>query len=320
MADEDNRLAMKPTYRSLLGETSEGAPLSINRAPAPELSPWIARVYATDVRMEPDQVIESCILYDTSALRVLLEGDLFFDTRDGPQEYKRCALYFGPQSKRMRTRVKGSFATVSLALKPGAANTLKGPTPIESLDRIIPYDSLYDEEWCRDDVMLNWFDRADPPEKWMRITEKLFAQLLEYSGAQPPDPIIAAFDRAAFADPNLSINEFAEQHHISVRQLERVIKAAFGLTPKHVLRRARVLDMAAHLRGVADDEEAAELALRYYDQSHLNREFMFFFGMTPTQLARTPLPFLTLALEMRQSRRLEVLGRNHPGTLPPWRR
>ena len=78
--------------------------------------------------------------------------------------------------------------------------------------------------------------------------------------------------------------------------------------------------MAAHLRGVADDAEAADMALRFYDQSHLNREFVKFFGMTPAQFARTPQPFLTLTLEARQSRRLEVLGRNHPGMLPPWRR
>lgn len=320
MADEDNRPEMTPALRSMLGHTSEGEPLSNNRAPAPELSPWIARVYATQVKMAPDQMISCGLLADTAVLRILIDGDWWVKTRDGPFEFKHRALYFGPQSKRMPARVKGSFATVSVAMKPGAALALSGPTPLESLDRAIPYDGLYDADWCRSDIILSWFDRNDPPEKWLRVAEKLFAQLLEYSGAQPPDPIVAAFDKAAFVDPNLAINEFAEEHGISVRQLERIIKTNFGLTPKHVLRRARALDMAAHLRGVADDAEAAELALRYYDQSHLNREFVSFFGMTPSQFARTPQPFLTLTLEARQARRLEVLGRNHPGTLPPWRR
>ena len=49
------------------------------------------------------------------------------------------------------------------------------------------------------------------------------------------------------------------------------------------------------------------------------REFKAFFGMTPRQFAVTPQPFMTLTLEARQSRRLEVLGRALPGEVPPWR-
>jgi AraC-like DNA-binding protein len=320
MADENNRAPITPALRSLLGRTSQGEPLSNNRAPAPELAPWIARVYATQVEMEPEQVIDCGLLSDTAVLRVLFKGEWWAETADGTFDFKPSALFFGPQSKRMPARVKGSFATVTVSLKPGAVTALNGPDARETIDRVIPIDGLYPEPWCRSDVLIGWFDPSGPPERWLRVAEKLFEQLIQYTGADEPDPIIAAFDKAAFVDPNLSIADFAEEHDISVRQLERLIKSAFGLTPKFVLRRARALDMAAYLRGVADDTEAAEMALRYYDQSHLNREFVKFFGTTPAQFAKTPQPFMTLSVEARQARRLEVLGRNHPGMLPPWRR
>jgi hypothetical protein len=76
--------------------------------------------------------------------------------------------------------------------------------------------------------------------------------------------------------------------------------------------------MASVLRGVADRDEAEDLALRYYDQSHLIREFTDLFGMSPGQFVSTPLPILTAALETRQARRLEMMERLAPGEIRPW--
>jgi len=76
--------------------------------------------------------------------------------------------------------------------------------------------------------------------------------------------------------------------------------------------------MASYLRGVADSEEGDELALRYYDQSHLIREFTELFGMSPSQFVASPQPILTLALESRQARRLELMERVPPGGARPW--
>src|SRR3546814_11208346 len=90
------------------------------------------------------------------------------------------------------------------------------------------------------------------------------------------------------------------------------------MPPKQVLRRARALDMASHLRGVADLDEGEEMALRYYDESHLIHEFTALFGMSPRQFVKRPQPILTLALESRQARRLEALNRLAPGQTRPW--
>lgn len=102
------------------------------------------------------------------------------------------------------------------------------------------------------------------------------------------------------------------------RRLERCVRRDFGMPPKQVLRRARALDMASHLRGVADHDEAEALSLRYYDQSHLIREFTDLFGMSPRQFVDRPQPLMTLALETRQSRRLEMIERIQPGQIRPW--
>jgi len=39
--------------------------------------------------------------------------------------------------------------------------------------------------------------------------------------------------------------------------------------------------------------------LRYFDQSHLNREFRHFFGMTPGQFEKATTPLFTAGLKLR---------------------
>ena len=116
----------------------------------------------------------------------------------------------------------------------------------------------------------------------------------------------------------MSVSEAAVECGVERRKLERVVNRDFGMPPKQVLRRARALDMASSLRGVADRDEGEEMALRYYDESHLIHEFTELFGMAPRQFAATPQPILTLALESRQARRLEALRRIEPGQSRPW--
>ncbi|MFL0355349.1 helix-turn-helix domain-containing protein [Erythrobacter sp. GH1-10] len=309
-----------PELRSALGHTRNGEPLSNNRAPADDLAPWVARVYATQVDMDPDATMRCGLISDTPVMRALFSGEWTAETRDGIGRYGPSALLFGPQTKRMAVSVKGSFATVGVALKPGAMTALKGPAVADMLDRIILYDHIYgNEEWGTSEKMIEWFDPAGPPERWLKVAEKLVRQLVERTGAKEPDPVIEAFDKAVFENPNLNIGDFAAEHAIERRRLERQIKRAYGQTATQVLRRARALDIASHLLGVADDSEAEEAALRFFDQSHMIREFRAFFGMTPRQFASTPQPFMTLTLEARQSRRLEVLGRAMPDGLYPWR-
>lgn len=321
MKGDDNHSADRNGLRSAHGYARNGDPLSINRAPAYAIAPWVARIYATDIDADRENIVHCSILSDTPVLRVIFAGEWTAETLYGTGRYSRTAVFSGPQTHAMPITVKGPFATLAVALRPGAVDALGGPSIAETLDRIIYYDDIYGgQPWGRSETLIEWFDPDGPPERWLSVADKLMAQLIALHGSQRPNPIIGAFDRAAFENPNLALREFAEENGVSLRKLERIIKRAYGQTPTQVLRRARVLDIAAELRGVADATEAEELALRYYDQSHMIREFAHFFGVTPKQFAKKPAPLLTLTLEARQARRLEVLGRNHPGNLPPWRR
>lgn len=296
------------------GISRDGQPLPLSRAPAADLAPWISRLFVTEVAAPDEHVIDCGLLNDTCYVRVLLGGEWSAETADGPVRHNSGILFFGPQSRRLPVRVRGSFEMIGFGLRPGACHALQGPNVAATIDRIIPLESLGGSRDPNLDLVAPGLSKADA----LALLEEQMRTLITDRNPPAPNPITTSFDRAAFADPTIAIADFARENVIEQRRLQRLIKRDFGLSPKHVLRRARVLDMASHLRGVADDAESEAVALRYYDQSHLIHEFMEFMGQTPAQFVARPQPIMTLTLEVRQARRLEELGRLVPGARRPW--
>jgi AraC-like DNA-binding protein len=296
------------------GVTRDGQPISYNRAPAADLAPWVARLYVSIVDAPADHQIACGVLLDTPLMHLQLRGDYTVVTADGPVSYGRAAMYFGPQSKRMPARGSGSFVSVGLAGRPGAPYAMGWGSLAPFVDRVTPAGRFggYGEE------LLALLEPDAGPEDWLRRIEDYVRGHIDQRGRKLPDPITTRFELLAFADPTASIAEFARECGIDQRRLERIVRRDFGLTPKQVLRRARALDMASHLRGVADQDEAEDAMLRYYDESHLIREFTALFEMYPRQFIARPQPILTQGLESRQARRLELLKRLAPGALRPW--
>ncbi len=302
--------AIEPQY----GVTRDGQPLSYNRAPAPDLAPWIAGLYATVVDAPSDHQLDCGLFNDTSLLRFQLKGSWTAHTADGVKQHGRAALFFGPQSRLMPISVRGAFVSTGISFRPGAGFALAKTKIGEHTDRFVTCEEL----GFPGEAGLEMLEAGASPEDWLTALENLLRQLIAGTRANLPDPVSIRFEAIAFANPSQPVADIARDIGIEQRQLERIVRRDFGMAPKKVLRRARALDMASHLRGVADQEEAEELALRYFDQSHLIHEFTDLFGMTPGKFVESPLPILTLALESRQARRLEALQRLAPGALRPW--
>jgi len=308
------RPAKDPAIASGGAATRDGQPISYSRAPAPDLAPWIARLYVTVVDAPANYALSCGIFSDAAMLRIQLRGDWTAETAEGRREMGRAALYFGPQTLRMPITVKGSFTSVGLSFRAGACHALGGVKLDTMCDRLAPLEmlGLCSEEW------MGLFSEGGSPEEWCEAMEAAMRGLITRCGAAEPDPVAAAVEAAAFTNPEITVARLAEQCGTEQRKLERLVRRDFGLPPKQVLRRARALDMASHLRGVADHDEAEALALRYYDQSHLIREFTALFGMSPRQFVDSPQPLITLSLETRQARRLEMIERIAPGDIRPW--
>lgn len=296
------------------GVSRDGQPLSYNRAPADDLAPYIGRLYVTKVAA-PDNYTVSCSIFnDAACVRIQLAGTWEAKTADGPRHARVASLFFGPHSHRMPIKVTGSFISVGFVLRPGACTVLGAPPPRDSLDRMMSTDA----STIPPGPIMHELVPDASPEEWLQIIEGHMRASVERVNGALPDPVTVEFERISLATPDITVAQAANACGVERRKLERVVSRDFGLSPKQVLRRARSLDMASHLRGVADTEEGEEIALRYYDDSHRHRDFMELFDMSPRQFVTTPQPILTLALESRQARRLETLNRISPGQARPW--
>jgi len=297
---------------SMFGETRDGQPLSYNRAPASDLAPWIARLSVSKLDLRAGQAFSCGLFADTAGIRIQLVGDFIAHTPEGPQHHGRGALFCGPQSRLMPIRVLGKFVSIGISFRPSACAALLNVPLSDYIDMVA------DTQYWTPDHLLSQFAPDGTPEQWLLTVEHMFrARIAELNGLQP-SLLTARFEEIAFLNPAQSIADVARELDVDRRRLERLVVRDFGMPPKQVLRRARALDMASYLRGVADGDEAEALALRYYDESHLIREFVELFGMSPRQFTALPQPLLTLNLEIRQARRLEMIQRLQPGARRPW--
>lgn len=248
--------------------------------------------------------MQCALLNDTPYIRVLTDGDWDARTASGKVSVGRDGYIFGPQTMRMPVAVTGPVFAAGLGIRPAAWAGLSGTAAGQLLNDILPLTALGLDPAPFHQAIANAADRA----LWLDRLEQAFRDLLDRLGRPDPDPVCEAFDRASLIDPDFAVADFAEQHGIGQHRLARSVKRGFGLTPKGVLRRCRALDLAAQLLGVGDPAEAEDLILRYFDQSHIIREFRHFFGMTPRQFRIADQPILRLSLESRQARRREAMA------------
>ncbi len=301
--------------RRLAAVTRDGGqPLSENRRAADDLDPWIGRLVAAKIPTMPDTVISCGMVNDLAYVRSIFGARWTATSKEGRKQYEDQVLLFGPHSKFMPLTCEGHVFSAGFGLRAGALFALTGRSCADMLDRIAPEDTF---GLLQDDLReIHSGDHS--PAEWTLAMEEAMRRFIAKNDPPPPDPVSTAFELQAFRDPNISPADFAEEQGIALRTLERTVRRDFGIPPKRVLRRARALDLAALLCGVADDAEEDELMLRYFDQSHLIREFSAFFGVTPKKFRSKPRPLLTIVLEQRQARRLEELGRLDEGAKRPW--
>lgn len=310
--NRNSQPAIDPRIVPTFGVTRDGQPLSYNRAPSADLAAWVARLSVAKLPLRAGQMLSCGLFADTAGVRIQLGGEFMAKTPDGTQHEGHSVLFYGPQSRLRPVCVSGDFISINALFRPSACAVLLGQPLAPFVDQVVNA-----KPWLSTDL-LPLFQPDATPEHWLGIVEDLFRKRIAQLGGGEPSPITAKFEELAFLKPSMPVAQAAREIGVDRRRLERAVVRDFGMSPKQVLRRARALDMASYLRGVADGDEAEALALRYYDESHLIREFVELFGMSPRQFTTAPQPLLTINLEIRQARRLEMIKRLQPGARRPW--
>ena len=117
-----------------------------------------------------------------------------------------------------------------------------------------------------------------------------YAEALLSSVRPPRDPLaeqIAALVSRITDDPGLRrVDQLSAEAGITARTLQRLFADYVGVSPKWVMRRARLHEAAERADG-GEPVDWAELAadLGYADQAHLTRDFTVTIGVSPTRYA-----------------------------------
>jgi AraC-like DNA-binding protein len=271
--------------------------LSRNHPPSEALAPYIRRHYVFDAELPEDFLIEDGILAELVFVRILLRGNWAAETSPGSWTTAGPVVLFGANSRPFKVRVKGPFRVIGFSFRPSGWKSVFRDPASSFTDRMLPLAEAWDQE-ATDALFASVRDARDDEEIVAAIEAAVMHQVQKI-GLMRHDEAMSRFEVIARTDSMKKVEDAAEELGLSTRQLERRCLDAFGMSPKTVLRRSRFLDMATAMRGFSTPSEAELASLRYFDQSHLNREFHRFAGMTPRKFRIGFTPLVTAGLELR---------------------
>jgi AraC-like DNA-binding protein len=265
---------------------------------ADDLGPYFTALYCFDLTCADGVLVQDQLHPEWAAMRFTQQGPppVAGITPDpvGPT-YPMVAS--GPTSRAIRFGVTRSCIW-GLGLQPaGWARYIACPANAIA-DRIVDAGSLASFALFRPVLDIVKSAGEDPDETARRINAYLLGL------PRPPlsgESVILAC-QAALRDPDIAdVSELADHLGIGRRTLERLCGRYFGFPPKLLLRRQRFLRSLARYMLEPMHNWSRALDLQYYDHAHFVRDFRSFMGMTPSEYAELPHPFLERIMAQRMA-------------------
>lgn len=256
-------------------------PMMLTRTPGPVLRPFVKTLWATDRSFSPRPVAaarERVLPAGTMHLAFGLSDSPFRLFEDGPDSAGHAvghAIVGGARCAPYVRDISGPVRSVGAELQPGASELFFGVPAIELAGRHTPLDAL----WGRSaQATRERLVESDSAEEQLNSLESILADRLPRIHGLHPAVAYALGRFTTTAD----IREVVRQSGYSHRRFIALFRQAVGMTPKRycrVLRFRRVLRRLAASPAVSGVELANDSG--YTDQSHFNREFREFAGITP---------------------------------------
>jgi AraC-like DNA-binding protein len=267
-------------------------------APSADLEPILRQLYVIEARLPTDVSVEDRLFADNGFVRVVLHGNVHV-VRPGDDNMALMGAWaLGSNLNGLPLSIKGPFLTVGFAVRPSAWQILISGDPRALVDDAHPLEAFWGET-ASATLTANLMAAKDA-QAMVTVMEEAVRERLATKKRVQIDEQIAIFEQVMRVESTARVDDIAARLGLSARQFERRCLAAFGLSPKTILRRSRFLDIAAALKGYGEVNEQDLAMLGYFDQSHRNREFRKFIGMTPGQFQKADLPLLDIGLSLRE--------------------
>jgi AraC-like DNA-binding protein len=266
-------------------------------APAPELAPYLTAIYLNTIVTAPGTRMADTLHPEWANLR-FMEGDPGIGCiGPGPLEPTPACVFAGPTcyATRFETGTVRSWGIGFLPL--GWAKFIGEPAEVYA-DRAVDAEA---------DPALAHLARlrpqlcdpaADPHDQAAAINR----HLLDLLAVAPADDPAITRAHAALADPDVgTVAQLAKRVGISERSVAKLSRRVFGFKPKLLLRRQRFLRTLGEVMLHPRSSWLRALDAHYVDQSHFNRDFRRFMGLTPQAYLAQPRPIVDAAVHGRMA-------------------
>jgi AraC-like DNA-binding protein len=194
-------------------------------------------------------------------------------------------LVYGVMRGVFTRRLIGAGQVHGVRFLPGAFRSFTSGPVRELTDRILPATGPFGPQAA--DLCPRILASADTDTMVALVENHLLTRIPAH-----PDPQtahVAAMVEAMTADRTMiRVEQAADRFDISPRTLQRLFAEYVGVSPKWVLRRARLQEAAQRADNGTADWAALAADLGYADQSHLTRDFTAVVGVPPAQYRRGP--------------------------------
>lgn len=266
-------------------------------APDPELRPYLSAIYLNDIDVPPGERMEDMLHPEWANLRFMEGNPGIGCVGPGEMQPTPACVLAGPTCHATRFET-GTVRSWGIGFLPLGWTKFVNASAELYADRAI--DAEQDSAFASL-VSLRPLLRdpdADPHAQAAAINLHLRGLL---AGAAPDDPAVIRA-HAALADPDVgTVAELAARVGISERSLGNLSRRAFGFPPKLLLRRQRFLRTLAAVMLDTSRSWSHALDLHYHDQSHFNRDFMRFMGLSPGAYMAQPHPIVDAAVRGRMA-------------------
>jgi AraC-like DNA-binding protein len=166
-------------------------------------------------------------------------------------------------------------------LRAGAARVFTSAPAFEWSNRIVPLVSVFGKRARAIERRVLGSDEDD--------AFAAFAEFLRSQRREDASLVAVALAERIAADPEITtVEHLAAESGYGVRALQRMFREDVGASPKWVIRRKRLQEVALRIeRGDRRSLAALAAELGYTDQAHLARDFKSAVGKSPSEFAES---------------------------------
>lgn len=249
--------------RGLLSSRSSGSRVDARSlAPPADLADVVESLWAGRWDLRGQEPHTSELIGDPAVHLVFEGGD------------RRESRVVGVWTRVWRRTLEGQGFVRAVKLRPGAGPALL-PTPVGAFsNRVVPLADVVGEVGALESAVL---DPADDEAGLLAVGDWVRGRV-----HRDGDIALAVSLVQRIVDSRLTrVDALSEVSGLGVRSLQRLFRSHVGASPKWVIRRCRLQEVALRVeRGEAEDLADLAYTLGYADQAHLARDFRAVTGQT----------------------------------------